>query len=104
MVFPAGSVSANTSRITGRSARAIGSSSPTSAQSTASLSSPTFPPTELNTVLRLTPARSAMASTVVPAKPRSTNSFEPASTIARRVARARSVRTADRYGRLASTN
>ncbi len=62
-----GSVSCTRSRITGRSLSATGSSSPVRAQSMASLSTPTLPPTEVKTVLRLTPARSAMASTVVPA-------------------------------------
>ena len=97
-----GSVSSTSSRITGRSSSTTGSSSPVSAQSMASLSSPTLPPTEVKTVLRLTPACAAMASTVVPAKPRSTNSADPASTIARRVARACSSRSDDRYGRVAS--
>ena len=51
----------------GRSAMGTGSSSPTSAQSQASFSNAALPPTALNTVLRLTPARSAIASIVVAA-------------------------------------
>ena len=49
----------------GRSAIGTGSSSPARAQSQASLSTAALPPTEVNTVLRLTPARAAMASIVV---------------------------------------
>ena len=46
---------------------ATGSSSPASAQSKASLSTAALPPTDVNTVLRPTPAASAMASIVVDA-------------------------------------
>ena len=52
-------------RTSGRSAMATGSSSPASAQSKASLSTAALPPTEVNTVFRLTAARFAIASTVV---------------------------------------
>ena len=62
-----GSVSAIIACTSGRSPIGTGSSSPTSAQSQASFSSAALPPTELKTVLRLTPARSAIASTVVAA-------------------------------------
>ena len=62
-----GSDSAKIALIAGRSARAIGSSSPTMAQSKASLSRATLPPTELNTVRRLTCAASAIPSIVVAA-------------------------------------
>ncbi len=44
-----------------------GSSSPASDQSKASFSSATLPPTEVNTVLRLTSARAAIPSMVVAA-------------------------------------
>ena len=61
----AGSCSAIIRRTSGRSAIATGSSSPASAQSKASLSTADLPPTDVNTVLRLTSARAAMASMVV---------------------------------------
>jgi hypothetical protein len=44
---------------------ATGSSSPARAQSNASFNIVAFPPTDVNTVLRPTPARSATASIVV---------------------------------------
>ena len=60
-----GSVSRSISAMTGRSDIGTGSSSPTRAQSRASFSRAALPPTEVNTVLRLTPARAATASMVV---------------------------------------
>ena len=61
-----------------------------------------MPPTEVNTVLRLTPARAATASMVVRDHPSSTKRSRAAPTTARRVARAWSSRSVDRYGRRAS--
>ena len=78
---------------------ATGSSSPASAQSKASLSTAALPPTEVNTVLRLTSARAAMASIVVGPYPRSTYSSPPARTMRRRVAWACSSRSLEWYGR-----
>jgi hypothetical protein len=75
----------------------MGSSSPARSQSHASLSSAPLPPTDENTVLRPTPARSATASMVVAAYPRSMNSSAAAVTIARRVARAWLARTTEEY-------
>src|SRR3954453_6321863 len=76
-----------------------GSSSPTNAQSRASFRSAALPPTEVNTVLRLTPARAATASMVVRDQPTSTKRSRAALTTALRVARAWSARSVEWYGR-----
>ena len=66
-----------------------GSSSVAIAKSYASLRSSTLPPgTAVNTVLRLTPAFAAMASTVVAANPSAANSSPAAFTTCQRVRRA----------------
>jgi hypothetical protein len=52
-------------------------------------------PTEVKTVFRDTPARSATASMVVSAKPRSSNNPLAAATICRRVRRAWLARSSD---------
>jgi hypothetical protein len=70
----------------------------TIAQSIASFSAWALPPTEAKTVFLLTPAASAMASTVVAPYPRSVNSLAAASTMARRVARACAARSSELYG------
>ena len=85
--------------MTCRSDNGTGSSSPTKAQSSASFRSAALPPTEVNTVLRLTSARAATASMVVRDHPTSTKRSRAALTTARRVARACSSRSVDRYGR-----
>ncbi len=82
-------------RTWGRSAIGTGSSSPTTAQSQAVLSSSALEPTERKTVRRLTPAASATASIVVPAYPRASKSSRAAPTIRRRVSRAASARTVE---------
>ena len=77
-IHAARSAAASSPRIicctSGRSAMATGSSSPASVQSKASLRTAALPPTDVNTVRRLTPARSAMASIVVGTYPCSTKS------------------------------
>src|SRR3954447_3973072 len=96
-----GSVSSSISAITGRADIGTGSSSPTRAQSSASFRRAAFPPTEVNTVLRLTRARAATAAIGARDHPSSTKRSRAAPTTARRVARALSSRRVDRYGRRA---